>query len=69
MKIVNEKFYRPCVRNPASGWLQIGHKLEKSHGVIICQHDVVNIIIGSGIMTIFVYKRLTRNPEIGNISV
>ena len=23
------KFYRPCLRNPASGWLQIGHKLEK----------------------------------------
>ena len=26
----------------------------------------VNIISGSGIMTIFFYKRLTRNPEIGN---
>ena len=26
----------------------------------------VNIIIGSGIMTIFFYKKLTKNPEIGN---
>ena len=26
----------------------------------------VNIIFGSGIMTIFFYKRLTRNPEIEN---
>ena len=26
----------------------------------------INIIIGSGIMTIFVYKGLTRNPENGN---
>ena len=25
----------------------------------------VNIITGSGIMTVFFYKRLTRNPEIG----
>ena len=25
----NVKFYRPCVRNTASEWLQIGHKLEK----------------------------------------
>ena len=29
----------------------------------------VNIIIGSGIMTIFFYKGLTRNPEIGNTHV
>ena len=29
----------------------------------------VNIITGSGVMTIFVYKRLTRNPEIGNTHV
>ena len=29
----------------------------------------VNIITGSGIMTIFFCKRLTRNPEIGNTSV
>ena len=27
----------------------------------------VNIITGSGVMTIFFYKRLTRNSEIGNI--
>ena len=26
----------------------------------------VNIITGSGVMTILFYKRLTRNPEIGN---
>ena len=29
----------------------------------------VNIITGSGIMTIFFHKGLTRNPEIGNTSV
>ena len=29
----------------------------------------VNIITGSGIMTTFFYKRLTRNPEIGNTPV
>ena len=29
----------------------------------------VNIITDSGIMTIFFYKGLTRNPEIGNTSV
>ena len=29
----------------------------------------VNIIAGSGVMTIFNYKGLTRNPEIGNTSV
>ena len=29
----------------------------------------INIIAGSGIMTIFFYKGLTRNPEIGNTPV
>ena len=29
----------------------------------------VNIMTGSGVMTIFVYKGLTRNPEIGNTPV
>ena len=29
----------------------------------------VNIITGSGVMTIFFYKRLTRNPEIGNTPI
>ena len=29
----------------------------------------VNIITGSGVMTIYFYKRLTRNPEMGNIPV
>ena len=29
----------------------------------------VNIITGSGVMTIFFYKGLTRNPEIGNTTV
>ena len=29
----------------------------------------VNIITGSGIMTVFFYKGLTRNPEIGNTLV
>ena len=26
----------------------------------------INIITGSGVMKIFFYKRLTRNPKIGN---
>ena len=30
-------------------------------------HD--NIITGSGVMTIFVFKGLTKNPEIGNTTV
>ena len=29
----------------------------------------VNIMIGSGVMTIFVYKGLTKNPEIGNTPI
>ena len=29
----------------------------------------VNIITGSGVMTSFFYKRLTRNPEIGNTTI
>ena len=29
----------------------------------------VNVITGSGVMTIFFYKGLTRNPEIGHIPV
>ena len=29
----------------------------------------VNIITGSGVMTIFVYTGFTRNPEIGNTPV
>ena len=29
----------------------------------------VNIMTGSGVMTIFFYKGLTRNPEIGNTPV
>ena len=30
---------------------------------------VNNIITGSEVMTIYVHKRLTRNPEIGNTTV
>ena len=29
----------------------------------------VNIITGSGVVTIFLYRGLTRNPEIGNIPI
>ena len=29
----------------------------------------INIITGSGIMTILFYKGLTRNPEIGNTPI
>ena len=53
---------------------------KNDNNVKIFQHDVmvkfsywskfhVNIITGSGIMTIFFYKRLARNPEIGNTPV
>ena len=28
-----------------------------------------HIITGSGVVTIFVYKGLTRNPEVGNTTV
>ena len=34
-----------------------------------CSKFHVNIITGSRIMTIFFYKRLTRNPEIGNTPI
>ena len=82
------KFYRPWVRNTASGLLQIGHKSGKrqwrqnlstwrhSHIFWRCRVSLVklsywskfhvNIMTGSGVMTIFVYKGLTRNTEIGN---
>ena len=51
------KFYRLCVWNPASEWLQIGHKSEKDNGATICRQDVI------------VIKRLTWNPDIGNTLV
>ena len=36
------KFYKPCVRNPALGWLKIGHKSEKKHNFVkIYRHDVI----------------------------
>ena len=34
-----------------------------------CSKFHANIITGSGVMTVFFYKGLTRNPEIGNTSV
>ena len=37
--------------------------------VCYCSKFHVNIITGSGIMTIFFYNGLTRNPEIGNAPV
>ena len=80
-----------CVRNPASGLLQIGRKLEKwqwhrnlgtwrYHQHFWCcfvsfvkfsywSNFHVNIITGSGIMTISFYKGLTRNPEIRNTPI
>ena len=85
------KFYRLCVRNPASGLLQIGHKSEKWQWrqnlltwrrrsffwrwfVSLVKFSYwfkfhVNIIAGSRVMTISFYKRLARNPKIGNTSV
>ena len=85
------KFLRPCLRNPASRWLQIGHKQKRDRDVTMCRHDVivncfwrcyvslvkfsywskfhVNVLGGSGVITIFVYKELTRKPKIRNIFV
>ena len=84
-------WFTVCVRNLASGLLQIGHKWEKRqwrynfpkwrHRQIFWRCFVsfvkfnywpmfnVNIITGSGVMTIFFYKGLTRNLEIGNTPV
>ena len=38
------------------------------HQVAVFLHFAVafNIMTSSGVMTIFIYKELTRNPEIGN---
>ena len=88
---MKSKFYRLCVRNSASGLLQIGHKSEKwqwphnlptsHHRQIFWRYFVslakfsywskfhVNIIAGSAVMTIYFYKGLTQNPEIGNTPV
>ena len=90
-------FYRQCVWNLVSGWLQIGHKLKKavtpqfvdmmSSSIFLlllfvfwcccvflvkfsyCSKFHVNIITGSGIMTIFINKELTKNPEMGNTPI
>ena len=85
------KFYRPCVRNPASRYLQIGRKLEKRQWrhsfptwIIVkflwrrrislvkfsfWSKFCVNIMTGAWVMTIFVYKGFTRNPNTENTSV
>ena len=85
------KFYKLCVRNPSSGLIQIGCKLEKwqwhhnfskwCHRQFFWRCFVslvkfsywskfhVNIITGSGVMTISFYKWLTRNLEIRNAPV
>ena len=63
------------------GCSKLTKKPKNDNDVTIFRHDVivkffwvcfvshVNIITGSGIMTILFYKRLTRNPEIGNTPV
>ena len=79
------KFYRPCVRGLASGWLQNGYKSEekttsqfadmKSSSIFLTLLFLlssykskfhVNIMTGTGVVTISVYNGLTRNWEIGN---
>ena len=77
------KYCRSCARNPVSGLLQTGHKLEKLTMNPIfagltslpnfwrCRVSLfnfrylfrlhINIITGSGIIVIFVYKRFTWN--------
>ena len=62
-----------------SGLLQIGINRKNDNGVSICLVSLVkfsylskfhvNIITGSEIMNIFVYKGMNRNPEIGNTFV
>ena len=86
------KFYRLCVRNPASELLQIRKTTMTSQfaNMKICLYDIVNylwrcfvsfvnfsywykfhrnIVIGFGVMTIYFYKGLTRNPNIGNTPI
>ena len=63
-------FCRLCVRNPASRLLQIGHKPEKwkwRHNFSTWRHR--QFFWRCGIITIFFYKGLTRNSEIGNTLV
>ena len=67
-------FYRLCLRTPDFEWLQIDHKSVKVCHASLVKFSYlskfhVNIIPGYGVITIFVYKGLTRNPEIGNITV
>ena len=79
------EFSRLCVRNPASGLLQIGQKSERwqwRHYLQTWRYDIFfetvlfllsSLVTGPNFMSIssliFVYKGLTRNPEIGNTSV
>ena len=66
------------MRNPASGWLEIGHKLEESNHVKLFWHSLVflvkfsywskfhaNIMTGSRVMTIFSFVKYW--PEIRNL--
>ena len=74
------KFYRPCVRDLASGWLQNGYQSEKkttsqfadmkSSSIFLTLLFLlssyqskfhVNIMTGTGVVTISVYNGLTRN--------
>ena len=60
----------------ASNWLQIGKNVKCFWRFCVSLFNFsywpkfhVRIITGSGVMAIFVYKGLTKNPEIGNATV
>ena len=57
-------FYRLYVRNPASGMLQIGRKLEKGNGVTISRHD--NFIFLE--VVLFLLSSLVTGPSFMSIS-
>ena len=83
MKNVSFTDYASRIQLPDGSKLAINRK--NDNDVTICRHFWryfvslvkfrnwskfhVNIITGSGVMIIFFYKGLTRNPEIGNISI
>ena len=74
--------FRLCVRNPASRWLQISHKLKKWQRrhrflTLFCFFCQVYLLVQVScqyhhwyfMIIIFFYKGLTRKPEIGNTAV
>ena len=75
------RFYNLCVRDPASGLLQIGYKSKIFRKIIKCcwpygislvkfsYWPKFHVNIMTGVTKIFAYKGLTRNLEIVNTPV